>query len=82
LSTSQLRFGSPEEFSFSDGLFRIAGSSLALYPIDRALERINLALTFNKARKAEKGLNMARERLLEAKKMEKLKLEKTKQKIK
>ncbi len=39
------------------------------YGLDRALERINLALTFNKVRKAEKGLEIAKERLLEAKKM-------------
>ncbi len=39
------------------------------YGLDRALERINLALTFNKAAKTEKGLKIARERLIEAKKM-------------
>ncbi|MEM4230855.1 MAG: DUF5667 domain-containing protein, partial [Candidatus Pacearchaeota archaeon] len=39
------------------------------YGIDRALERISLALTFNKAAKAQKGLEHARERLLEVKAM-------------
>lgn len=37
--------------------------------LERALERINLALTFNSERKAEKGLNIARERILEARAM-------------
>jgi hypothetical protein len=40
-----------------------------LYGLERAMERIGLALTFNKARKAEKGLIHAKERLLEARKM-------------
>ena len=40
-----------------------------LYGLDRAMDRIALALTFNKAAKAEKGLNIAQERLMEAKEM-------------
>lgn len=37
--------------------------------IERAIERIDLALTFNKAAKAKKGLAYARERLMEVKTM-------------
>jgi len=40
-----------------------------LYGIERALERINLALTFGKAAKAKKGLAHASERLMEVQKM-------------
>ncbi|MCH7567952.1 MAG: hypothetical protein IIA87_00890 [Nanoarchaeota archaeon] len=40
-----------------------------LWGIDRALENINLALTFDKSAKAEKGLKHALERLLEVKAM-------------
>jgi hypothetical protein len=40
-----------------------------LYGLDRALERISLALTFNKAAKAEKRLKIASERLAELKEM-------------
>ncbi len=39
------------------------------YGLDRAMERISLALTFNKAKKAEKGLKYANERLMEVKQM-------------
>jgi len=39
------------------------------YGLDRAMERISLALTFNKAAKAQKGLEHARERLLEVRAM-------------
>ncbi len=41
----------------------------ALWGLDRALERISLALTFNRAAKAKKGLAHAQERLLEVKVM-------------
>jgi len=40
-----------------------------LWGIDRALENINLALTFDKSSKAQKGLQHAHERLLEVKAM-------------
>ena len=40
-----------------------------LHGLDRAAERINLALTFNKVRKAEKALRIAEERLAEAEAM-------------
>lgn len=40
-----------------------------MYFLDVALERINLALTFNPTQKAKKGLNLARERLMEVSKM-------------
>ena len=40
-----------------------------LWGLDRALERINLALTFGKSAKAKKGLAHARERLMEVKAM-------------
>lgn len=40
-----------------------------LYGLDKALDSISLALTFNKEKKAEKGLIVARERLLEVQKM-------------
>lgn len=40
-----------------------------LWGIERAIERIELALTFNKAKKAQKGLQHARERLLEVQQM-------------
>ncbi len=40
-----------------------------LYGIDRALDSVRLALTFNEDKKAELGLKIAEERLLEAKKM-------------
>lgn len=47
-----------------------------LWGIDRALENINLALTFDKSAKAQKGLEHAAERLFEVKAMiEKNKLE-------
>jgi len=39
------------------------------YGLDRAMERISLALTFNKAKKTEKGLKYAEERLMEVKQM-------------
>ncbi len=39
------------------------------YGLDKAMDRISLALTFNKAAKAEKGLKIAEERLMEAKQM-------------
>ena len=42
-----------------------------LWGIERALERINLALTFDRAKKAEKRLLHARERLLEVQAMAK-----------
>ncbi len=41
----------------------------ALYGLDKAFERIGLALTFNKAAKAEKRLQIASERLAELKAM-------------
>lgn len=41
----------------------------ALYGLDRALERIELALTFGRAAKAKKGLKHAKERLAEVKAM-------------
>lgn len=41
----------------------------ALYGLDKAFERIGLALTFNKATKAEKRLEIAAERLAELKEM-------------
>ena len=40
-----------------------------LYGLDRAMERLDLALTFNRAEKAKKGLIHARERLAEVKSM-------------
>ena len=40
-----------------------------LWGVERALEKINIALTFNKAKKAEKRLMHARERLLEVSEM-------------
>ncbi len=40
-----------------------------LWGVKRAIERIDLALTFNKAAKSEKGLKYARIRLLEVQKM-------------
>ena len=40
-----------------------------LYGLDRAIERIDLLLTFNKAEKAKKGLVYARERLAEVQAM-------------
>ena len=40
-----------------------------LFSIDRALDNMNLALTFNQKEKARKGLNIARERLLEVREM-------------
>ncbi len=40
-----------------------------LWGLDRAIERIHLALTFNKAAKAKLGLAHARERLLEVRQM-------------
>lgn len=40
-----------------------------MWGLDRAMERIDLALTFNKAAKAKKGLAHAKERLLEVKSM-------------
>jgi len=40
-----------------------------LHGLDRALDRINLALTFNKQKKAEKALRIAEERLSEAEEM-------------
>ncbi len=40
-----------------------------LYGLDRALDRVRLALTFNEDKKAELGLKIAEERLLEAKQM-------------
>ena len=46
-------------------------SDSPFHGLDRALERISLALTFNKAAKAKKGLENAKERLLEAKKLAK-----------
>lgn len=39
------------------------------YGLDRAMERISLALTFNKSAKAQKGLKHAQERLAEVKAM-------------
>lgn len=39
------------------------------YGLDKAMDRISLALTFNKAKKAEKGLKIAQERLMEVKQM-------------
>lgn len=41
----------------------------ALYGLDRAMERISLALTFDKAKRAEKALKHAEERLAEVKAM-------------
>lgn len=41
----------------------------ATYGLDRAMESISLALTFSKANKAEKRLNIAEERLAEARKL-------------
>lgn len=41
-----------------------------LWGIDRAIERISLALTFGKAAKAKKGLEYARERLMEVQAMQ------------
>lgn len=41
----------------------------SLYFIDRAIENIDLALTFDEDEKAKKGLDIARERLLETRKM-------------
>lgn len=41
----------------------------ALYGLDRAMERISLALTFNKAKRAEKALKNAEERLAEVRDM-------------
>jgi len=40
-----------------------------LYPLDVAMDKINLALTFNPTEKAKKGLNIARERLMEVREM-------------
>lgn len=40
-----------------------------LYALDTAFARLSLALTFNKAAKAEKGIGIAQERLLEVKAM-------------
>lgn len=40
-----------------------------LYGIDVALDNINLALTFDQTEKARKGLNVARERLMEVREM-------------
>lgn len=49
-----------------------APDSPILWGLDRALERIDLALTFNKAKKIEKRLVHARERLLEVQAMVKI----------
>ena len=40
------------------------------YGLDRAMERISLALTFNKAKRSEKALKQAQERLMELKQLE------------
>lgn len=40
-----------------------------LYFLDKAIDNINLALTFDQDEKAKKGLNIARERLLETREM-------------
>jgi len=53
------------------------GPDSVVYGLDRAIERINLALTLNKVRRAEKALLIAEERLAEVKAMiEKNKLDK------
>jgi len=45
------------------------GPDSIFYGLDRAMERISLALTFNRARKAEKALRIADERLAEVEAM-------------
>ena len=58
-----------EAFPESIGNPGITPDSPVLYGLDRAMERISLALTFGKSAKAQKGLEHARERLLEVKAM-------------
>ncbi len=45
------------------------GPDSALYGLDRAFERISLALTFDRAKKAEKRLQIASERIAELREM-------------
>ncbi len=45
------------------------GPDSIFYGLDIAIERIDLALTFNKAKRAEKGLEYAKERLAEVQEM-------------
>ncbi len=57
-----------EETTVTEDIDAITPES-SLYGLNNAYERISLALTFNKAKKAQKGLNFARERILAAKKL-------------
>ncbi len=66
-----------EELELDEGETGGVGPGNLLYGLDRALERIELALTFDKSAKAKKGLEHARERILEAReKMQEKELEK------
>lgn len=58
-----------EAFPEATGDPGVTPDSTVLYGLDRAMERVSLALTLGKAAKAQKGLEHARERLLEVKAM-------------